>query len=39
MNAGMKDQLNIMSKFLNMGMNIQQVMAASTWHPGESDQA
>lgn len=36
MNAGMKDQLNIMSKFLNMGMNIQQVMAASTWHPAKA---
>ncbi|MGC3946136.1 MAG: amidohydrolase/deacetylase family metallohydrolase [Chryseolinea sp.] len=36
MNAGMKDQLNIMSKFLNMGMNVQQVMAASTWHPAQA---
>ncbi|MEJ1238145.1 amidohydrolase/deacetylase family metallohydrolase [Chryseolinea sp. T2] len=36
MNAGMKDQLNIMSKFLNMGMTIQQVMAASTWHPARA---
>lgn len=35
MNAGMKDQLNIMSKFLNMGMTIQQIMAASTWHPAK----
>ena len=35
MNAGMKDQLNIMSKFLNMGMNLQQVIAASTWHPAQ----
>jgi dihydroorotase len=36
MNAGMKDQLNIMSKFLNMGMTVQQVMAASTWHPAKA---
>ncbi len=35
MNAGMKDQLNIMSKMLNVGMTVQQVMAASTWHPAK----
>jgi dihydroorotase len=35
MNAGMKDQLNVMSKFLNMGMTLQQVIAASTWHPAK----
>lgn len=35
MNAGMKDQLNVMSKMLNIGMNLQQVMAASTWHPAQ----
>lgn len=35
MNAGMKDQLNVMSKFLNMGMSIQQVIAASTWNPAQ----
>jgi dihydroorotase len=35
MNAGMKDQLNIMSKFLNMGMNLQQVIQASTWNPAK----
>src|SRR5687767_5065793 len=35
MNAGMKDQLNVMSKFLNMGMNLQQVIAASTWLPAQ----
>jgi dihydroorotase len=35
MNAGMKDQLNVMSKFLNIGMTIQQVIAASTWHPAQ----
>ena len=31
MNGGMKDMLNVMSKFLNMGMNMQEVIAASTW--------
>lgn len=33
MNAGMKDQLNIMSKFVNMGMPLQAVFKASTWTP------
>jgi dihydroorotase len=33
MNAGMKDMLNLMSKFLNMGMPIDDVVACSTWHP------
>jgi len=35
MNGGMKDQSNVMSKFLNMGMNMQQVVAASTWKPAQ----
>jgi dihydroorotase len=35
MNGGMKDQSNIMSKFLNMGMTMQQVVAASTWKPAQ----
>ncbi len=35
MNAGMKDQLNIMSKFLNMGMTVPQLVAASTWKPAQ----
>lgn len=35
MNAGMKDQLNVMSKFLNIGMTLQQVIAASTWIPAQ----
>lgn len=35
MNAGMKDQLNVMSKMLNIGMSLQQVIAASTWHPAQ----
>ena len=33
MNAGMKDMLNLMSKFLNMGMPLDDVVACSTWHP------
>lgn len=35
MNAGMKDQLNVMSKFLNMGMTVPQLVAASTWKPAQ----
>ena len=35
MNGGMKDMLNVMSKFLNMGMNLQQVIEASTWKPAQ----
>ena len=33
MNAGMKDMLNVMSKFLIMGMPLDEVMLRSTWHP------
>jgi dihydroorotase len=32
-NAGMKDQLNVMSKFLNMGMALDDVIYRSTWNP------
>ena len=35
MNGGMKDMLNVMSKFLNMGMNLQEVIATSTWEPAQ----
>lgn len=35
MNAGMKDMTNVMSKFLAMGMSLQQVIAASTWKPAQ----
>ena len=35
MNAGMKDLLNVMSKFLNMGMTLDSVIACSTWHPAQ----
>jgi dihydroorotase len=33
LNAGMKDQLNVMSKFLNMGMTLDDVVLRSTWNP------
>jgi dihydroorotase len=33
MNAGMKDQLNVMSKCLAMGIPLAKVIAMGTWHP------
>jgi dihydroorotase len=33
MNAGMKDMLNVMDKFLALGMPLSNVIAASTWNP------
>ncbi|HET7221102.1 MAG TPA: amidohydrolase/deacetylase family metallohydrolase [Vicinamibacterales bacterium] len=33
MNAGMKDMLNVMSKFLAMGVPLPRVVAQATWHP------
>jgi dihydroorotase len=33
MNAGMKDQLNVMSKFLAMGLSLDDVIKQSTWNP------
>ena len=33
MNAGMKDLLNVMSKFLALGVSVQEVVARATWHP------
>jgi dihydroorotase len=35
MNAGMKDQLNVMSKFLNLGMTLDDVILRSTWNPAQ----
>ena len=35
MNAGMKDMLNVASKFLNMGMPLDQVIARCTWNPAK----
>lgn len=34
-NAGMKNMLNVMSKFLNMDMSLQEVVKASTWKPAQ----
>jgi dihydroorotase len=36
MNAGMKDMLNIMSKFLAMGMSVTDIIARATWLPAKS---
>ena len=33
MNSGMKDMLNVMDKFLAMGMSVDDVMLRSTWNP------
>jgi len=33
MNSGMKEMTNVMSKMLNLGETIDQVIAQSTWHP------
>jgi dihydroorotase len=33
MNGGMKDILNVASKFLNLGMTIQEVVECLTWNP------
>ena len=33
MNAGMKDMLNVMDKFLAMGMSLDDVIVRSTWNP------
>jgi dihydroorotase len=33
MNAGMKDMTNVMSKFLNLGMSLPDVIARSAWQP------
>lgn len=35
MNGGMKDILNVMSKFLNMNMSVAEVIARTTWHPAQ----
>ncbi len=33
MNSGMKDMLNVMSKFLAMGLSLDEVILRSTWNP------
>ncbi len=35
MNAGMKSMLNVMSKLLNMGMTLNDVIGTSTWYPAK----
>lgn len=35
MNAGMKDMTNIMSKFLNIGLPLKDVILRSTWNPAK----
>jgi len=36
MNAGMKDQLNVMSKFLALGLSLEDVIARATWNPARA---
>lgn len=36
MNSGMKNMLDIMSKFLNMGMNIEDIIFRATWNSARS---
>lgn len=38
MNAGMKDMLNVMSKYLNMGMNLQDIIFRASWKPAKTIQ-
>jgi len=35
MNAGMKDMTNVMSKLLNLGLTLKEVVACSTWNPAQ----
>jgi|ERR1051326_3175672 dihydroorotase len=35
MNAGMKDMINVMSKLLNLGSPIEEVVRMSTWNPAK----
>jgi dihydroorotase len=36
MNAGMKNMLNVMSKYLNIGMTIPEIIATGSWKPAKS---
>ena len=38
MNSGMKDMLNVMDKFLAMGMSLDEVILRSTWNPAREIQ-
>ena len=35
MNGGMKDMLNVMSKLLNCGLTVNEVITTSTWNPAQ----
>jgi dihydroorotase len=35
-NAFMKDMMNVMSKFLTMGMSLKEIVKASTWSPAKA---
>jgi dihydroorotase len=35
MNGAMKDQVNVMSKFLNLGMTVEDVVLRATWNPAK----
>jgi dihydroorotase len=35
MNSSTKDMLNVMSKFMAMGLTLQQAVADTTWHPAQ----
>ena len=35
MNGGMKNMTNVMSKFLNLGLSLQEVVERSTWNPAQ----
>lgn len=35
MNSGFKDMANLMSKFLSMGLSVQDVILRSTWNPAK----
>ena len=36
MNGGMKDMSNVVSKFLAMGMSLQEAILRSTWNPAKA---
>ncbi len=36
MNAGMKDMLNVMSKYVSMGMPLNEVLLRATWNPAKA---
>ncbi len=38
MNSSTKDMLNVMSKFMAMGLTLQEVVADTTWHPAREIQ-